>query len=380
MGKLILNNKSYTGSQDLSGLTDVAISSPQNDEVLAYNSTTHKWENKTGGGGGSGGHTILDDSGTSLAQQPNLQFKGAYSEDNNTDSVTEVNIVRSMTKAEFDLLSADEKVGIINITDDVSGGLKYVKEILWENIDESDMNILANGDIITLTDNILDYDEVYFEGCYIEPYNSTGKKITHLAVTKVMRETINLAKSKYGSGQYEGMFDVAHNFAYSGGYYSSAYSLKIPTDNSFYVAFKYVGGWTANACTLTRITGVKYLSDSEHTYSTDEQIVGTWIDGSTLYEKTIDLGTLPIRTIKGVSANIAANLDKVVCIDGVAIKSNNNTFIKLPYNATDGGTADLWYDRVGQYGLSNDCVVINTNADFSSFSGYATLRYTKSSS
>lgn len=53
MGKLILNNKSYTGSQELSELSDVAISSPQNDEVLAYNSTSHKWENKTGGGGGA---------------------------------------------------------------------------------------------------------------------------------------------------------------------------------------------------------------------------------------------------------------------------------------------------------------------------------------
>ena len=36
----------------LDDLTDVDISSPQNDEVLKYNSTTQKWENGTGGGGG----------------------------------------------------------------------------------------------------------------------------------------------------------------------------------------------------------------------------------------------------------------------------------------------------------------------------------------
>jgi hypothetical protein len=29
---------------------------------------------------------------------------------------------------------------------------------------------------------------------------------------------------------------------------------------------------------------------SEHTYSTEEQVIGTWIDGKTIYEKTIDLG------------------------------------------------------------------------------------------
>ena len=78
-----------------------------------------------GGGGGGGGHTIIDDSGTSLEQQPGLQFKGAYSEDNDTDSVTEVNIVRSMTRAEFDLLSDDEKVGIINITDEAGNGVYH---------------------------------------------------------------------------------------------------------------------------------------------------------------------------------------------------------------------------------------------------------------
>lgn len=31
----------------------------------------------------------------------------------------------------------------------------------------------------------------------------------------------------------------------------------------------------------------KKLSGEPHNYSTDEQIVGTWIDGSTVYEKTL---------------------------------------------------------------------------------------------
>ena len=74
-----------------------------------------------GGGSSSGGHTILDNEGDSLTQRPELQFKGAYSEDNSTDGITEVNVVRSMTRAAFDLLSADEKVGIINITDESTG-------------------------------------------------------------------------------------------------------------------------------------------------------------------------------------------------------------------------------------------------------------------
>lgn len=72
------------------------------------------------GGGGAGGHTIVDNAGTDLAQRTNLQFLGAYSEDNSTDDTTEVNVVRSMPKAEFNQLSAAEKVGFINVTDETS--------------------------------------------------------------------------------------------------------------------------------------------------------------------------------------------------------------------------------------------------------------------
>ena len=72
------------------------------------------------GGSGSGGHTIVDDNGTDLTQRASMQFKGTYSTDNSTDGVTEVNITRSMTKAAYNQLSADEKVGLINITDEAS--------------------------------------------------------------------------------------------------------------------------------------------------------------------------------------------------------------------------------------------------------------------
>lgn len=75
-------------------------------------------EISTGGGSGSGGHVIVDEDGTSLAQRANLQFNGAYLEDNSGDDTTEVNVVREMTKAQFNQLSADEKTGLINISDE----------------------------------------------------------------------------------------------------------------------------------------------------------------------------------------------------------------------------------------------------------------------
>ncbi|MBO7676273.1 MAG: hypothetical protein J6S49_01990 [Erysipelotrichaceae bacterium] len=71
-----------------------------------------------GGGGGSGGHTIIDDYGTVLPQEDDLQFAGTYSEDDSTNGKTVVNITREMYQADYDLLSTDEKTGIIRIIDD----------------------------------------------------------------------------------------------------------------------------------------------------------------------------------------------------------------------------------------------------------------------
>lgn len=107
------------GSSTFAGLSDVDIDDTTlaNGQVPKWNSTTEKWENGNAGGG-SGGHTILDDSGTSLAQEDDLQFKGTYSEDDSTNGKTVVNITREMPQAQFDLLSANEKKGIIRITDD----------------------------------------------------------------------------------------------------------------------------------------------------------------------------------------------------------------------------------------------------------------------
>lgn len=105
------------GSSTLEGLTDVDIDDQtlSDGQVLKYDSVEEKWVNDDVG---AGGHTIVADDGTDLAQRANLQFIGAYSEDNSVDDTTEVNVVRNMTRAQFNQLSADEKTGLINITDE----------------------------------------------------------------------------------------------------------------------------------------------------------------------------------------------------------------------------------------------------------------------
>ena len=69
-------------------------------------------------------------------------------------------------------------------------------------------------------------------------------------------------------------------------------------------------------------------------YSTSEQDTGfAWIDGKTIYKKTVSLGTLPNSTEKQVNHGIT-NLGYVITIDGSAYRQSDSTQIPLPYAPT----------------------------------------------
>lgn len=123
--------------------------------------------NEAAQSGGSGGHTILDDDGTALTQEDNLQFVGVYSEDDSVNDTTKVNIVREMTQAQYDLLSADEKKGIICITDKnyvcEASEVKFGSGNVEAEV-EKKMNWVSNG--ILGAKNLLPYP--YYETSHTE--------------------------------------------------------------------------------------------------------------------------------------------------------------------------------------------------------------------
>ena len=67
------------------------------------------------------------------------------------------------------------------------------------------------------------------------------------------------------------------------------------------------------------LNGIAYSSGyihESHDYSTDEQIVGTWIDGSTIYEKTIILQS-GVNLTRGSWTSVST----------VTLSGNEDTFI-----------------------------------------------------
>ena len=104
-------------------------------------------------------------------------------------------------------------------------------------------------------------------------------------------------------------------------------------------------------------------------YSETEHEVGKWIDGSVLYEKTIDCGALPNVASKNVAHGIS-NLKRIVNYTGYAYSTTNANSIPIPF-ATNSVFA-----RVNSSGT--DYLAISTGSDLSAYNEtYITIRYTK---
>lgn len=100
-------------------------------------------------------------------------------------------------------------------------------------------------------------------------------------------------------------------------------------------------------------------------YSETEHIVGKWINGKTIYEKTINCGNLPSSTSKNVAHNIS-NFSMMLEYKGIAYKSGSQ--LPIP-----------WASSANCISVQNNNtnLIIATDADFSSYKAYVTVRYLK---
>ena len=111
--------------------------------------------------------------------------------------------------------------------------------------------------------------------------------------------------------------------------------------------------------------------DITNTYSTNEQIIGTWIDGKPIHRKVVNFGALPNTTQKGVSSGIT-NIEMITKLEGYA--KNNYGVIPIPVSSPSGlnSVCSLYYN------LDSNQVQIATGEDRSSYTTcYVTIEYTK---
>lgn len=109
-------------------------------------------------------------------------------------------------------------------------------------------------------------------------------------------------------------------------------------------------------------------------YSTNEQKIGKWVDGSDLYRKTIYVSSLPNSSYTNIAHNIS-NLNVITDIQGIMRTPGNKTTVAFNFIGVDAlyGTNARLLVRAD---ATN--VVIGTTSDWRNNEAYITLEYTKS--
>jgi hypothetical protein len=231
------------------------------------------------------------------------------------------------------------KLGIEGTIYDFAGGgsgSSYSETTLWSGSETPS----TSGTQITLSDNISNYDEIVF--VLDTDYVGMGRfLVSELTIGERYISTI-YAPTEYGV------------------YWSY--------DSDTTVTIKRLA--TAHPIAYIKVIGIKYGSGSSgHNYSTTEQVVGTWIDGSTVYEKTINVGTITTNT---TVAHGIDNLDTIIDYSGFGKYAGTDKTVMPFQNPASGyGFGINTYD-------GTNLVVAKASSLGSNMSDcYITLRYTK---
>lgn len=103
-------------------------------------------------------------------------------------------------------------------------------------------------------------------------------------------------------------------------------------------------------------------------FSSEETIAGKWVDGKTIYKKTISYGNLPNNSTKRVAHGIS-KLDRIIKIE--------QSVTNAPWDEKGAVFLSSTSATPFNFYLSNTEVVVITKDDRSKATAYFTLYYTK---
>lgn len=340
------------GASALSDLTDVDISgSVQGGKVLKYNAVEEKW-------------TPGDDSGNVQSDwNENDPTSGAFIL--NKPSVPNSPI--ELTQAEYDALTPAEKMSDTPyfITDANGDGSQF-QPVIYSTT-EREIGVWIDG------------KPLYEKTQYISALpSSVDEWVNYPHGISNFDRLISVSATAYNSDVPQ-QFNIPHVSA-MGGTPTIAGQITISvsdTDIAFivgqdrssweaYVTIQYTKTTdTAGSGTWTP-QGVPAVH-----YSTNERIVGTWIDGSTVYERTISVGELPDSSTKIIET--IPSIKEIIDFSSFAVSRTIPGYCyPIPFSANPA-TDNIRLD------FRNYELRIITYGYWSSYDGYITIRYTKSS-
>lgn len=199
----------------------------------------------------------------------------------------------------------------------------------------------SEGDTITLSDNMVNYDVLMFATNYSDDVSGWINGLV----------TVSDFKTKY-TGRFYAQYQ-------KDGYTD----VKYLTDTTISVL-------RASGAFINAVYGIKFANgggSSLVNYSTSENVVGTWIDGSTVYEKVISISNVSLSSGSYETVDTITGLDTIISCNGYVVEGNlKYTLNDITLRVIQDGTSVKLYSPSGTtWTISSGAIII---------------RYTKTSS
>lgn len=306
------------GSATLAGLNDVNLTSPTDGQVLTYDAANAEWVNGAGGGGNAN--------------------------------------ERVLTKAEYEALTDAEKLNgtTYYINDAVPEG-KEIQPVIY-SFEEREVGVWTDGKPL--------YERTFYKRNTTQTFND----FIDFATIDDFAECISIewtARRSAGGGlQYTGngaaiteanlTYGILFRITSTGvlQYNIRNYGTDI---NDMWATVRYTKTTDTAGSGIWTTTG-----EYAHHYSTTEHAVGTWIDGSTIYQRTFEFSTvLSIEPSVFATTSISnSGMEKIINVEAI---SATGTRWQVGGACDTGSYVNLFNYR------SNSTISIK----------YVTLQYTK---
>lgn len=271
-GEWVNANETIPATPSLDNLTNVSITTPSNGQVLTYDSSSQEWINSS---------VSTPDAEDVAFDDTNVEFEA----DNVQDAFE--NITKTLTWAEYQALTDVEKNnGTIYFISDINGDGQNFQPII-RSLEEREIGVWTDGKPL--------YEKTVYNAGGTAGTINIAHNITNFG------HCVNAFGTAYDIGYREGSQRIGagdlpfpriasdHNNIGIVGVNDTYANLNVP--NAFqdrvtdiYITLQYTKSTDTSGSGTWTPQGVPAVH-----YSTDEKVVGTWIDGSIIYEKTIIL-------------------------------------------------------------------------------------------
>lgn len=382
--KAVSDSSMYDGCMAYCSGTDKTYQWKSSNSVDA---TLGRWREFATGGTDSNAYHTSDATGSAIVDDDYFPF---YDTSVSTKKKSTWSNIKSLLKTYFDTLY--NKYTLPTATSSVLGGVKIGENMLIEDgVINPSYLVVANkfnkSDIYSTTEKVVG---CWTDGRPIYQRTYTGTLAKTTAIGTEVTTTISIGASVrefidfqgyYSNSVYGATSHIINNARWTDGKLEvvrAALDDNATSGNTNVI--RLLNSWYTSDSIYTvtiRYTKATDAANSfnyadENDYSTSEQIIGKWVDGSNLFQKTISFGTLPNATSKTVAHGIS-NLKRIIEVSGYAYRSSSTAFIPLPFSGTNtsaNANVNITCDATN--------ILVTTLTDRSTFTeSYITIKYTK---